>query len=98
ARRHGESKYGLTRIFKVMVDLFTVKMLIQFSAHPIRGFCRLALPVFLLTGGLILVGMFRFTEEGLAFEPHYDTLMIAGASACLMVALNLFLLGFLAEL
>ena len=34
ARRYGESKYGLTRIFKVMLDLIVVKMLIQFSTQP----------------------------------------------------------------
>ena len=101
-RRFGVSKYGLTRIFKVMVDLIVVKMLIQSSAHPIRWFTLLALPVLLSTVGMILVGMFKFSENGLQFAPltdaSYDNPLIAGAAVSLLVALNLFLIGFLAEL
>ena len=92
ARRYGESKYCLTRIFKVMLDLIVVKMLIQFSTQPIRWFLLLALPVFASTGMLIVVGILSFNDEG------YDNPLIAGASVSLLVALNLFLLGFLAEL
>ena len=38
ARRYGVSKYGLGRIFRVVIDLIVIKMLIQFAAHPIRWF------------------------------------------------------------
>ena len=96
ARRYGESKYGLTRIFKVMLDLIVVKMLIQFSAQPIRWFCLLALPVFLSTVMLVFFGIsFGQFQTG---DGGYDNPLIAGASVSLLVALNLFLLGFLAEL
>ena len=97
-RRHGVSKYGLTRIFKVMVDLIVVKMLIQFSAHPIRWFFRISLGVFLLTLGLVFVGLFKYGSSGIEFSGKYDILFISAAAVNLLVALNLFLLGLLAEL
>jgi glycosyltransferase involved in cell wall biosynthesis len=38
ARRFGESKYGLNRIFRVALDLLTVKFLMSYSTKPIRVF------------------------------------------------------------
>ncbi len=38
ARRFGESKYGLSRITRVLLDLVTVKFLIQFLVSPMRLF------------------------------------------------------------
>jgi glycosyltransferase involved in cell wall biosynthesis len=97
-RRFGRSKYGLWRIFQVLVDLLVIKMLIQFSAHPIRQFGLLALPLFLITPVLFAVGLFRFTEEGVILADTYDILDMAAGAVTLLVALNVFLLGFLAEL
>ena len=97
-RRFGRSKYGLWRIFQVLVDLLVIKMLIQFSAHPIRQFGLLALPLFLITPVLFAVGLFHFTEEGMVLAPTYDILDMAAGAVTLLVALNVFLLGFLAEL
>jgi glycosyltransferase involved in cell wall biosynthesis len=33
-RKHGVSKYGLSRIYKVLLDLIKIRMLIQFAARP----------------------------------------------------------------
>ncbi|WP_138470272.1 glycosyltransferase family 2 protein [Poseidonocella sp. HB161398] len=38
ARRFGESKYGLSRIFKVLLDLVTIKTLQLFSRRPLARF------------------------------------------------------------
>jgi len=35
-RLHGESKYGLSRIFKVLADLLTIKMIQSFRLRPLR--------------------------------------------------------------
>lgn len=37
-RRHGKTKYGLNRIVKVILDLFTVKFLISYALKPIYLF------------------------------------------------------------
>ncbi len=44
ARIHGESKYGLSRVFKVMVDLLTIQMLTRFRESPSRWFALLGAP------------------------------------------------------
>lgn len=97
ARRFGVSKYGLTRIFKVTIDLFVVKMLIQFSEHPIRWFCLMAVFPFLLTGMLIFYGM-NVDLDKFKIEPKYDIVLVSAAAVSMLVALNLPLLGLLAEL
>lgn len=42
ARRFGTSKYGLSRIFKVLLDLLSIKTLLLFVRHPLNSFLRLA--------------------------------------------------------
>jgi hypothetical protein len=48
-RRAGESKYGLERVGKVLIDLLTVKMLNEYGSSPAYLFGKLAL-VFALLG------------------------------------------------
>ena len=38
SRLHGKSKYGLSRTFKVILDLITVKFLLTYSTRPIHVF------------------------------------------------------------
>ena len=53
-RRFGVSKYGLTRIYKVLSDLLTIKMLVSFASRPLRWYSILALP--LLAVGTLACG------------------------------------------
>jgi glycosyltransferase involved in cell wall biosynthesis len=43
-RTRGESKYGITRTFKVLADVLTIKMITQFSGRPGLWFALLSLP------------------------------------------------------
>ena len=45
-RRFGQSKYGLSRIYKVALDLLMVKTLISFMSRPLQWFGLLSLPLF----------------------------------------------------
>ena len=54
ARRFGKSKYGLSRVYKVLFDLLTIRMVSGFATRPLKWFALLALPFFLMSG-LILV-------------------------------------------
>ncbi|MDD5484245.1 MAG: glycosyltransferase family 2 protein [Kiritimatiellae bacterium] len=45
ARRFGKSKYGLSRIVKVILDLMTVSFLLRYSRSPIQIFGKLGLLV-----------------------------------------------------
>src|SRR5262249_36133999 len=98
-RRHGRSKYGLGRIFRVLADMVTIKMLIQFAAHPIRWFTILSLPLCVVAPGLFALGLIKITGDGhwLLFQ-ETDMAAVAAGAVALLVAANVFLLGFLAEL
>ena len=53
ARIHGESKYGLERIFKVVLDLLVVKFLFRYSGKPIYlfgGFGMLSIALGVMAG------------------------------------------------
>jgi glycosyltransferase involved in cell wall biosynthesis len=61
ARKFGESKYGISRVYKVLLDLMTIKTISNFSSRPLLWFAMLALPFFVLSivmfgGGLIALG------------------------------------------
>jgi glycosyltransferase involved in cell wall biosynthesis len=43
-RVHGASKYGISRTFKVLADMVTIKMLAQFGSRPGAWFAALSLP------------------------------------------------------
>jgi len=45
ARRFGKSKYGLSRIVKVVLDLMTVSFLLRYSRSPIQIFGKMGLAV-----------------------------------------------------
>jgi len=42
-RRFGASKYGISRTFRVVLDLMTVKFLLRYSAHPIQMFGKIGM-------------------------------------------------------
>jgi glycosyltransferase involved in cell wall biosynthesis len=43
ARRFGRSKYGISRTFRVLLDLMTVKFLLRYSTHPIQMFGKVGM-------------------------------------------------------
>ena len=96
ARRFGQSKYGISRIWKVFLDLLTVKMLLGFITRPALWFGLLSLPF--LIGMLLSFATSAYVH--LVWTPHNDyplvfptaTLLFAFAFAHLIV------LGFFAEL
>ena len=58
ARKFGESKYGISRAWRVFLDLFLIKMLTGFSSRPALWFGLWSLPA-LMGGlvGLVVVGL-----------------------------------------
>lgn len=53
ARRFGKSKYGLSRIYKVLLDLLVIKTIASFAARPLLWFGLLATPLLLAGTGLV---------------------------------------------
>ncbi|MCX8116299.1 MAG: glycosyltransferase family 2 protein [Desulfobacterota bacterium] len=94
-RRSGSSKYGLIRVFKVLLDLMVVKFLMSYSQKPIYVFGGMGLFMIL---GAFLSGFFALYlkyVEGTSFIQTplpllFVLLMILGFFSILM--------GFLAEI
>jgi hypothetical protein len=106
-RRYGLSKYGITRASKVFFDLMAVKMIVQFSAHPIRWFGTISLPLFCASIAFFVAGLVNFGSDAGLLEPpkravefveRWDVGAMTSALVTGIVAVNVFLLGLLSEL
>jgi glycosyltransferase involved in cell wall biosynthesis len=53
ARQFGTSKYGLSRIYKVLLDLLAIKTVVAFSSRPLIWFAVLALPFLLISVAIV---------------------------------------------
>lgn len=94
-RRFGETKYGISRTFKVLLDLITVKYLIQYLVSPMRLFGTMGLvsgALAVISGGTT-VGMKIASGTDMTGNP---LLLLTVFSA--MVAMQFFILGMLGEL
>ena len=84
-RKFGHSKYGLSRIYKVLLDLVALKTIFSFFYIPLFGFGFLALAVGLISFAILTIGiLFLF------IYPGQSLVTLFGASA-LFAALSLFL-------
>jgi glycosyltransferase involved in cell wall biosynthesis len=93
-RRYGTSKYGLARIYKVLLDLLAIKTLVSFTSRPLLWFSMLALPAAAAGILALLAAMY-----GTVADPGFSSVPLAG-TAVLLAALTVILLlsGMLAEL
>jgi glycosyltransferase involved in cell wall biosynthesis len=95
ARRYGESKYGLSRTVKVLVDLLTLKMITTFRSRPLVGFALASVPAL---GAALVFGafwLFSLTHFG---PDKASALVFPGAGLLAVgVAFYLFMLGLVAE-
>lgn len=94
-RTTGKTKYGISRTFKVVLDLITIKFLASFSTKPIHIFGGLGVLCFLgsFLSGVTVLGM-KFISN---FSMNRNPLLII--SMMLMTAsLQFILMGLLAEI
>lgn len=95
ARRFGESKYGISRTVKVLVDLFTLKMITTFRSRPLLGFGVAALPLVL---GAALFGVLWVVAATQFGPTKAEALVFPGAALlCAGAAFYLGMLGLVAE-
>jgi glycosyltransferase involved in cell wall biosynthesis len=95
ARRFGESKYGLSRTVKVLVDLLTLKMITTFRSRPLLGFAVAAVPAVFLALVFGAIWLFSLTH----FGPEKATALVFPGAGLLAigVAFYLVMLGLVAE-
>lgn len=94
-RLRGKSKYGLSRILKVFLDLMTVKFLLSYSTKPIRLFGPLGLGALLMSvaAGMASIYMKIFDELSLNRNPLFLLSVIL-----FFMGIQLISLGLLAEM
>jgi glycosyltransferase involved in cell wall biosynthesis len=74
ARQFGKSKYGLSRVYKVLLDLMVIKTVASFTARPLLWFSLLSIPL-LAAGTLFLM----YTIYQVLFLHTHISLPIAGS-------------------
>ena len=94
-RRHGESKYGISRTIRVILDLLTVKFLLSYSTRPLQIFGLMGLAMGLL--GVVITGYLAYVrlmgEQSIANRP-----LLFFGGLLVISGLQLVTVGLLAEL
>ncbi len=101
-RTHGESKYGLSRVGKVILDIFTVKMLITFAQRPLHWFGLLAVPFILLSVLFFVLFLFTATTDlpdlGAAYPRTKGPVFAPVSILFFFLAINYLTFGLLGDL
>lgn len=95
ARKHGQSKYGISRTVRVILDLLTVKFFLSYSTRPVQIFgligVALALPGMAITAYLAYIKLF-------GAQPIANRPLLLFGILLVFTGLQLITLGLLAEL
>lgn len=94
-RKHGVSKYGFDRIFKVFCDIFTINLISKFSSNPLKGFALSSLPFF---GAAVFFAVLSFAALAWQWTQGKALFFLASSAMSLMAAVHLIVLGLVAEL
>ena len=95
ARKFGKAKYGLERIFKVILDLFTVKFLTSFANKPIYLFGGTGMALILFS--LITIGILAYRRIVMGISPFSSPLFTISVMIAIM-GFQSILMGLIAEL
>jgi hypothetical protein len=93
ARKFGVSKYGISRIYKVIIDLLVIKTLLKFSMKPMYLFAAGGLVSMAMGGAVLFRVLGGYLREG-----ETDFMLASGGLLFLILSFYLFLIGFLCEL
>jgi len=94
-RKYGKSKYGFSRIFRVILDLITVKFLMSYLTKPIHFFGRIGFFALLLSflSGLAAL-YYKFSRDTSFILTPFPLLTVFLA----ILAVQFILMGLLAEI
>ncbi len=95
-RVHGESKYGIDRAARVVLDLFTIKLIAGFAHRPLHYFGLFSMPFAFLSLLTLLLGAWDYSKgEMVADWPQFVLFVFA---LFFLLAFYFVLLGLLSEL
>src|SRR5829696_6753383 len=95
ARQHGQSKYGLSRTVRVVLDLLTVKFLLSYSTRPLQIFGLVGGAMGLL--GALVTGYLAY-ERLFAYQSIANRPLLLFGILLIFTGVQLITLGLLAEL
>ncbi|MBI3681832.1 MAG: glycosyltransferase family 2 protein [Acidobacteria bacterium] len=95
-RPNGNSHYGLSRAFRVLYDIITIKFLLSYLTRPMYLFGTMGM-VGTGLGGAIMLYLFLYKITGHEIVIQHGPLMIAGA-LLLLTGLMMFSTGLLGEM
>jgi dolichol-phosphate mannosyltransferase len=95
ARRHGKSKYGISRTIKVIFDLMTIKFMAEYHTKPIYVFGTFGMLAFLLS---LIAGVWAFYLKFVNGVSFILTPLPIIAVVMLAISVQFILMGLLAEM
>ncbi len=95
-RRFGESKYNITRTFRVMMDLTTLNLLLKYLTNPVHFFGTLAL-LFNFIGIVGLGGLF-FAWLNSGVTPEELNIQVSMVIILFAAGVNFLFLGLVAQM
>ena len=96
-RKHGESHYNLSRTFRVLFDLMTIRFLLRYMSRPLHFFGRLGVMNIVLGSAISLWLLLWKVITGIDVVQQHGLLLVF-ATVQSLVGLQLVALGLLGEL
>jgi glycosyltransferase involved in cell wall biosynthesis len=96
-RKNGESHYGISRTFRVLFDLITIRFLLQYMSRPLHFFGRLGLINMMLGSALGFWLLAWKVIFGMSIVQQHGVLLVL-AAVLILVGLQLIAVGLLGEL
>ena len=96
-RKHGASHYNISRTFRVMFDLMTIRFLLRYMSRPLHFFGRLGMMN--ITAGSVIAFCLLMLKlvSGISIA-HQHALLMTFAAGLILVGLQLLAVGLLGEL
>lgn len=95
-RKFGKSKYGVARIWKVLLDIVKIKILTDFSSRPASFFISASIPFWIISS--IMLWQYCSGYFIKQMPSHYTIIYIGTGILYTFLAFSLILFGFLTEL
>src|SRR5499427_8750256 len=96
-RKHGISHYNLSRTFRVMFDLITIRFLLRYMSRPLHFFGRLGVVNMAMGSAIAFCLLMLKVVSGSSIVQQHGLLMTF-AAVLILVGLQLLALGLLGEL
>ena len=97
-RERGESHYGISRTFRVVFDLITIRFLLKYMSRPLHFFGGIGALAMMSGGGL---GFWLAIQKLL--NPHWDVMeehgpLVVFAAVLILAGVQLLAIGLLGEM